>query len=103
MRMMVRFSFPNEEGNEGLRNGKVLKVFGMIMEELKPEAVYLYPEGGQRGGIMVFDMQRPEQVAEVGERFWFGLGADVEMTPVMTGEDLQKAMPVVEGIAKRYS
>jgi len=102
MRMMVRFSFPTEEGNEGLKSGKVLKAFGMIMEELKPEAAYFYPDGGERGGLFVINMEQGSDVAEVAERFWYGLNANVEMTPVMTAEDLQKAMPAVEGIAKRF-
>ena len=43
MRMMLKFRFPVETGNEAIRSGKVAKVFERIMEELKPEAAYFFP------------------------------------------------------------
>jgi hypothetical protein len=103
MRVMVKFRFPVDPGNEVVRTGKVGKVFQQLMDDLKPEAAYFFPEGGQRAGLLIFDMQDSSQVALVGERFWFGLQADVEMTPVMSAEDLQKGIAGVEEIVKNYS
>ena len=47
-------------------------------------------------------MQESAQVAGVAERFFFGLGAEVEMTPVMTAEDLQKGLSDIDSIIKNY-
>ena len=47
MRIMVKFSFPVEAGNAAIRSGKVEKVFQQLLEDLKPEAGYFYPEGGE--------------------------------------------------------
>ena len=102
MRTMVKFRFAVEPGNEVIRTGKIEKVFQGIMEHLKPEAAYFYPEGGQRAGLMVFDMTDSSQVAEVAERFFFGLNASIEMTPVMNGEDLQNGLSGVPGIIQQY-
>ena len=102
MRTMVKFKFAAESGNEVIRSGKIDKVIQGIMEHLKPEAAYFYPEGGQRGGLMVFDMTDSSQVAEVVERFCFGLNANIELTPVMNGEDLQKGLSGVQGIIQQY-
>ena len=102
MRMMVRFSFPPDPGNEVIRSGKINKVFQMLGEYLKPEAAYFFPEGGQRAGLFVFDMQDPSQVAGVVERFSFGLEASIEMTPVMNAEDLMKGLADIEDIVKNY-
>ena len=102
MRIMVKFSFPVDTGNTAIRTGKVEKFFQQIMEDLKPEAAYLYPEEGERGGIIVFDMQDATWVAGVVERFSFGLHAHVQLTPVMVPEDLQKALAGVEDIVKNY-
>jgi hypothetical protein len=102
-RVMVRFSFPVDPGNELVRSGKIAQIVGKIIEDLKPEAVYLYPEGGQRGGIMVVDLAESSQLAGIAEPFWFGLHATVEITPVMSGEDLQKALTGIETIAQRYA
>ena len=103
MRTMIRFKFPVDPGNELMRKGKVGKVFEQLMADLKPEAAYLYPEGGERGGIMVFDMQDASEVAGVVERFSFGLHAKVELMPVMNPDDLQKALAGIEDIVKNYT
>ncbi len=42
------------------------------------------------------------QVADTVERFFFGLDAKVELTPVMNGEDLHKALSGVPDIVERY-
>ena len=102
MRVMIKFRFPIEFGNNAVRSGKVEKVFEQILKELKPEAAYFFPEGGERAGLFVVDMQESSQVAEIAERFFFGLNASIETTPVMAPEDLQKGLSSVQGIIERY-
>jgi hypothetical protein len=89
MRVMIKFAFPVDAGNDAVRNGKVEKVFQGILEELKPEAAYFFPEGGERAGLFVVNMTESSQVAQIAERFFFGLNARIEMVPVMAPEDLQ--------------
>lgn len=103
MRIMVTFSFANPGANELVRSGKIAEVFGHLMEDLKPEAAYFFPEGGERGGLVVVNVQDSSEVAGIGERFWFGMGAQVEMRPVMNGEDLQRGLAGVPGIVQRYA
>lgn len=103
MRVMIKFRFPVEAGNSAVRSGKVEKVVQQIVEELKPEAAYFFPEGGERAGLFVVDMQESSQVAEIAERFFFGLNASIEMVPVMAAEDLQKGLSGVQGVIQRYS
>ena len=102
MRVMIKFAFPVEAGNAAIRDGKVEKVFQSILEELKPEAAYFFPEGGERAGLLVIDMKESSQVAEIAERFFFGLKARIEMVPVMAAEDLTKGLSGVRGIIQRY-
>ena len=102
MRMMIKFSFPVEAGNDAIRSGKLQKVFQQLTEDLKPEAGYFFPSGGERSGFFVVDMRESSQVAEIGERFFFGLNAKIEMTPVMNADDLQKALTGVPGTIQRY-
>ena len=64
--------------------------------------VDLDPDLGDRAGFFVIDMLEASQVAEVAERFFFGLNAEVEMTPVMSVEDLQKGLSGIETIIKNY-
>ena len=102
MRVMIKFAFPVDTGNDAVRNGKVEKVFQGIIEELKPEAAYFFPEGGERAGLFVVDMKESSQVAEMAERFFLGLNARIAMVPVMSAEDLQKGLVGVRGIIERY-
>jgi len=102
MRVMIKFSFPVEAGNAAIRDGKVEKVFQDILEELKPEAAYFFPEGGERAGLFVMDMNESSQVAEIAERFFFGLNARIEMVPVMAPEDLKIGLSGMQGIIQRY-
>ena len=102
MRIMVKFTFPVDTGNGAIRNRKLEKIFKQIAEELKPEAAYFFPQGGERGGLLVVDMTASSQIVEMAERFFFGLNAKVEMVPVMALEDLQKGLSGIEGIVQRY-
>ena len=101
MRVMIKFTFPIDTGNDAIRSGKVEKVFKQA-QELKPEAAYFFPQGGERGGLIVVDMTASSQVVEVAERFFFGLNAKVEMMPVMALEDLEQGLSSIEGIVQRY-
>lgn len=102
MRIMIKFTFPVESGNDAIRSKRVEKVFKQIAEELKPEAAYFCPQGGERGGLIVVDMTSSSQIVEVAERFFFGLNAKVEMVPVMALQDLQQGLASIEGIVQRY-
>jgi hypothetical protein len=101
---MIKFKIPVDRGNDVIRTGKINSVFEQLMPDLKPEAVYLYPdiEDGQRSGMMVFDLQDPSEIAGVVERFAFGLHATVQLTPVMVPEDLRKALATVPRIVENY-
>jgi hypothetical protein len=102
MRIMVKFSVPVEAGNAAIRSGKLEKVFQQLLEDLKPEAGYFYPSGGERAGFFVVNMEDSWQVADTVERFFFGLNAKVELTPVMNGDDLHKALSGVPDTVGRY-
>ena len=102
MRVMIKFALPVEDSNEAARSGRLQKVFQQLAEDLKPEASYFFPTGGERGGFFVVDMQESSQIAEIAERFFFGLNAKIEMVPVMSAEDLQKALSGVQGTIQRY-
>ena len=47
-------------------------------------------------------MRESSQVAEIAERFFFGLNAKIEMTPVMNADDLHKALTGIQGTIQRY-
>jgi len=103
MRWMVKFSIPVNDGNELVKTGKIGQNLHSLMEDFKPEATYFFPENGQRSGFMIINVNDSSDLAKVAESFWFGLRADVTVTPVMNGEDLSKGLGDIEGIIKRYA
>jgi hypothetical protein len=102
MRVMVKFAVPVETGNAAIRSGKLEKVVHQMVEDLKPEAAYFFPTGGERGGFFVLNMQDSSQIAAIAERFFLGLNAKVELVPVMAPDDLQKGLSGLPGIVQRY-
>ncbi len=102
MRVMIKFALPVDAGNAAIRTGKLAKVMHQIVEDLKPEAAYFFPTGGERGGFFIVEMQDSSQIADIAERFFFGLNAKVELVPVMSATDLEKGLSGVENTIQRY-
>jgi hypothetical protein len=90
MRMMLRFTLPVEKGNQAFKDGSLGKTLEAIMAKLKPEAAYFGPSHGKRGGMIFFDMAETSQIVEIAEPLFSNLHAEIELVPVMSGDDLKK-------------
>ncbi|HVY38026.1 MAG TPA: hypothetical protein VHM31_08825 [Polyangia bacterium] len=91
MRTMMKISLPVEAGNKAIGDGTLGRVMQETMERIKPEAAYFTVEDGKRTAFMFFDLSEPSQLPVVGEPL-FGMGADVQFTPAMSPQDLQKGL-----------
>ena len=94
MRVMLKFTLPVEKGNQAFKDGSLGKMIESLITKIKPEAAYFGPSNGKRSGMMFFDLAEPSQIVEVAEPLFSNLNAEVEIVPVMNGDDLRK------GIAK---
>lgn len=92
MRMMLRWTVPVEKGNAMIADGSMGTVIEALMERAKPEAAYFLAEGGERGGMIFFDMKEPADIPRLAELLFRGGDAAVEFVPVMNADDLQKAL-----------
>ncbi len=95
MRMMVRWTVPVERGNETIKDGSLAKTIEEMVDKLQPEAAYFWPEQGERGGMMVFDMADSSQIPIVAEPLFMNIDAAVEFLPVMNADDLRTALEKV--------
>ena len=95
MRMMLRWTVPVERGNETIRDGSLATAIESLLEDLKPEAAYFWPENGERAGMMVFDMADTTQIPQIAEPLFMTLDASVEFVPVMNADDLKTALEKV--------
>ena len=92
MRMMLRWTVPVEKGNAMVNDGSMGAIIESLMKQLQPEAAYFFPEGGERAGVMFFDMKDPGDIARIAETLFQGGDAAVEFVPVMNADDLKKAL-----------
>ena len=95
MRMMLRWTVPVERGNEAIKDGSLARTLESLLQELRPEAAYFWPEDGKRAGMMVFDMADPTQIPQIAEPLFLNLDAAVEFVPVMNADDLRTALEKV--------
>lgn len=102
MRFMITCRVPVEKGNELAKNGTLGETIQTIMEELQPEAVYFSDIEGARGGYIVVNMDDASQIPAIAEPLFLGLGATIQVHPVMTPEDLGRATPAIAQAAQKY-
>jgi len=92
MRMMLRILMPVEGGNAAFKSGSLQVTIQGLIEKLKPEAAYFFPDEGKRSALFVFDMKDSAQIPPLVEPLFAGMNAQVRLTPVMNAEDLQKGL-----------
>lgn len=90
MRTMIRLTVPVEAGNKAFRDGTLQKTIMGLLEQLKPEAAYFYPERGIRSAIFIIDLKEPSDIPSIAEPLFEKLNAAVEFQTVMNAEDLKK-------------
>jgi hypothetical protein len=101
--MMMQMSIPVEAGNEAARKDAFGPSFRKMLEAMKPEAAYFTTTGhGERGGFVVFDMSDVSEIPAIAEPFFLAFNARINFFPVMTPEDLGKALPGIQKAAKEY-
>ena len=102
MRMLLKASIPVEAGNASVKSGDIGSIIESIMAEQKPEAAYFTLDNGMRTGFIFLDIQEPSQIPAIVEPWFLAFNADVELTPVMVGEDLGKAGRSIGAAAEKY-
>jgi hypothetical protein len=91
MRMLLTATMDTEAANRAVEDGTMSKTVQEMAEALRPEAAYFTAVDGHRCCYMVFDMTDSAQMPPMLEPF-FHTGAEVEVRPVMTMDDLQTGL-----------
>jgi len=89
---MLKVLFPVEASNKAMKEGALEKTIGKMLEQLKPEAAYFFPDGGRRSAIFVFNLKEPSDIVLTAEPFFSALNAEVILVPVMNAEDLKAGL-----------
>jgi hypothetical protein len=86
---MLKIQMPVDAANAAIKDGRLGKVLDATLQRLKPEAAYFTTLDGDRGGIIVFDLQNPSDIPEICEPFFNELHAKIELSPVMIPAEVQ--------------
>jgi hypothetical protein len=89
--MLLDVKIPHEMFNAAVRDGSAGEKLKRILEATKPEAVYFTERDGQRGAIMIVNLDDPSKVPTFAEPWFLTFNADVEFHVTMTPEDLARA------------
>jgi len=102
MRLMFKVGIPNDPCNSMMKAGTFGPTMGRILEEIKPEAAYFTTIDGQRGVIIVVNLDDVSQIPSVAEPLFLAFNASIEVGIAMTAEDLQTADDDIAQAAKIY-
>jgi hypothetical protein len=92
MRMLLRIQMDVEAGNRAIRDGSWAQTMERVMPELQPEAAYFTAQDGKRTGLIIFDLKEPSQIPSVAEPFFMGVNASIDLSPVMTMDDVRTGL-----------
>lgn len=102
MRFLLKASMSVETANAVVRENRMGQVIEMILDDLKPEAVYFTAEYGMRTAYVFVDLQDASQIPSITEPWMLTFDASIELYPVMVPDDLMKAALDFERTAKKY-
>jgi hypothetical protein len=92
MRMLLKVQMEVEAANRAIKDGSWGQTMERVMQALQPEAAYFTALDGKRTGLIVFDLKEPSQIPSIAEPFFMSVNASIELTPVMTMEDVQTGL-----------
>jgi len=101
MRMLLHARIPHEKFNAAVRDGSIGRKMKKILDETKAEAVYFTEYDGQRGAIMIINIDDSSEVPKFAEPWFLSFNADVQFHIAMTPEELGRAG--LEKIGKKWS
>ena len=102
MRFLLKVSMPIEAGNAAIKNGTLGDTIHSILAEQKPEAVYFCAEDGNRTALIFLNMENGSDIPKIAEPWFLAFNAKIEITPVMTAEDLGVAGPDIGAAVQKY-
>ena len=95
MHTMLRVTMPVEKGNAAILDGSMPKGIEEITKLIQPEAAYFMAVHGKRTALFFFDMKDASQIPAIAEIGFQRFNAEVEFTPVMNADELQKGLMAV--------
>jgi hypothetical protein len=84
-----------------VKNGTAGRKLRMILEDIRPEAVYFTEQNGRRGAVVVVDIEDQSKIPAFAEPWFLNFNADVQFRIAMTPADLDKSG--LDELGKKWS
>lgn len=91
MRFLLKVTPNVEVFSTYVKDGSAMQKMQSALAEVKPEAAYFLEMNGYRTALLIVNMDDVSQIPALAEPWFLQFDAEVEIHPVMLGEDLQKA------------
>ena len=104
MRFLIHARIPTEDGNKMVQDPNFLRKLETYINKVKAEATYFFEANGNRIAAFIVDIQSADQIPVLAEPLFSGMGANVEIHPVMSLDDLKEGIPqaLLEANSYRY-
>jgi|SRR5215471_3199870 len=103
MRYMIMAVIPEAIGNPGIKDGTLQPTVQKILTLSNPETLYFSVRNGLRTVYTVVSANEPSDIQPILEAWCLGVGANIEVNFAWTQEDMAKAEPRNEEIAKLFA
>lgn len=100
MKFLMKVITPNDSFNTKVKDGTAGKIMHEILNELKPDAVYLTEFNGVRTILLAVNLNSNSEMPKYGEPFFLKFNAQVEFHPYMTPHDLVEGG--IEALGKKW-
>ena len=102
MRFLIQAKIPTQAGNLMLQDPKLLNKLQTYINKARAEATYFSEDEGDRVAAFIVDIPRASEIPVLIEPLFSGMGARVELHPVMSFDDLKNGVPQAVVEANSY-
>ena len=92
MRFLISAKIPTEAGNLMVQDPNLLSKLETYIDKVNAEATYFFEADGNRVAAFIVDIQSADHIPVLVEPLFSGMGAHVELHPVMSLDDLKKGI-----------
>jgi len=93
MRFLIHAKIPTEAGNLMLHDPNLLFKLQTYINKVKAEATYFFEEEGDRVAAFIVDISTASEIPVLIEPLFSGMGARVQLHPIMSLDDLKNGIP----------
>lgn len=93
MRFLISAKIPTEAGNLMVQDPNLLNKLETYIDKVNAEATYFFEADGNRVAAFIVDIPSADHIPVMVEPLFSGMGAHVELHPVMSLDDLKKGIP----------